>query len=120
MDLLKKYLTHIQNSPKRTHLYIGDDILFVTIRRKRDEVGQIRSRDKRQSVRETVILALSDKVYRLEVVDHHHQRHLDKLLAKIKYGSVDSMSSLVESLNVNTAYGTPYVRMTLTKLEYYL
>ena len=119
-NLLEKYLTHIQKSAKRTHLYIGDDALFLTIRRKTVIWGEI-GKKKKEYKKETVILVLMENVYRLEVIDSNYQPYLNKILSKIKYGSIDSRLSLVHEMGkFYTRYGVNCIKMTETKLDYYL
>lgn len=120
MDLIEKYLTRIQKSKKRTHLYICDDVLLLTVRRKTREWGKP-SVMKRNFKKETVILVLSYDVKRFECIDSNYQPYLNKIHAKIKYGSIKSHSDIVEALGkYRTPYGTACIRLSSTKLEYYL
>ena len=60
MKLLEKYMPAIERSPRRTSLYLGTDVLFLTRRRARMEWGDFRrSRSNIPMVRETVVLAIT-------------------------------------------------------------
>ena len=122
MKLIEKYLTHIEKSKVRTHLVIGSDALFLVFRRTETAIDLKRSPEKRKKYRVTVVLVLTAHgVQRLEPIHNSYQRHVDSIVSKIKYGSVDSQATLLGAMSkYRTSHGPLCLTLTATKLEWYL
>lgn len=122
MNLIEKYLTSIEKSPRRTKLYIGKDALFLVFRYVETAIDLKRRPEKRKKHRVTVILLLTlHGVQRIEPIHQNYQKHVDDLAAKLEWGSIDSQSSLLGAMGkYRTTHGPLRLKLNPTRLEYYL
>lgn len=121
MNLIEKYLTRIEGSKKSTNLYIGNDVLFLTVNHKTSSWDKLDKMRKNKRSELAVLILTNVTVFKLEPIHHNFRPYVDRILGKIKYGTIDSKRTLLASLGeFRTPQGVLCVRLVQTKLDYYL